>query len=274
MGSALADAPARVAGKYERLCWERHARDLALAALPGGHPKGLYFDAGRRRARGHLHRALLPPLRGRVGRRVDRARGVAARHLSRGLRVDARRRDASLPHRLHRDPAQEREEREGLGDRHLPHRRRRRRWRAGLLRRDEEGSGEDHAHRRLPDDQGEPRPQALPARDAQQHLMRAARLEVRTARRRQRHARRTEHARPHRGRDARAQGSPRARRDRHVDGRAPPTARVDHHHRRRLRPGVDRLGAPRSRREGARPGLRGRFVLRVHRRGRRRRRLA
>jgi phage terminase large subunit-like protein len=50
MGSALADAPARVAGKYERLCWERHARDLALAALPGGHPKGLYFDpdAGER----------------------------------------------------------------------------------------------------------------------------------------------------------------------------------------------------------------------------------
>jgi hypothetical protein len=39
-------------------------------------------------------------------------------------------------------------------------------------------------------------------------------------------------------------------------------------------PGVDRLGAPRSRREGARPGLRGRFVLRVHRRGGRRRRLA
>jgi phage terminase large subunit-like protein len=50
MGSALADAPARVAGKYERLCWERHARDLALAAQPGGHPKGFVFDpdAGER----------------------------------------------------------------------------------------------------------------------------------------------------------------------------------------------------------------------------------
>jgi P27 family predicted phage terminase small subunit len=31
-------------GKYERLARERHERDLALAAQPGGHPKGFYFD--------------------------------------------------------------------------------------------------------------------------------------------------------------------------------------------------------------------------------------
>jgi phage terminase large subunit-like protein len=31
-------------GKWERLARERHARDLALAAQPGGHPKGLWFD--------------------------------------------------------------------------------------------------------------------------------------------------------------------------------------------------------------------------------------
>jgi phage terminase large subunit-like protein len=51
-------APARVMGKYERLAYERHARDLALA-YPDGmptdpretqHPKGLWFDleAGER----------------------------------------------------------------------------------------------------------------------------------------------------------------------------------------------------------------------------------
>jgi phage terminase large subunit-like protein len=45
--------PARTPGKYERLCWERHDRDLALA-YPAGvpadpretrHPRGLWFDA-------------------------------------------------------------------------------------------------------------------------------------------------------------------------------------------------------------------------------------
>ena len=34
----------RVVGKYERLCAERHARDLELASRPGGHPRGLRFD--------------------------------------------------------------------------------------------------------------------------------------------------------------------------------------------------------------------------------------
>jgi phage terminase large subunit-like protein len=51
MGSAVLDEPiVRIEGKYERLCWERHARDLALAAQPGGHPKGFVFDqaAGER----------------------------------------------------------------------------------------------------------------------------------------------------------------------------------------------------------------------------------
>lgn len=32
-------------GKYERLAYERHERDLALANQPGGHPKGFWFDA-------------------------------------------------------------------------------------------------------------------------------------------------------------------------------------------------------------------------------------
>lgn len=45
MGSAVADAPTRIAGKYERLCWERHERDLALCHRPEGHPKGFTFDA-------------------------------------------------------------------------------------------------------------------------------------------------------------------------------------------------------------------------------------
>jgi phage terminase large subunit-like protein len=36
--------PARQAGKYELLAQQRHARDLGLAARPGGHPKGFYFD--------------------------------------------------------------------------------------------------------------------------------------------------------------------------------------------------------------------------------------
>lgn len=34
----------RPIGKLERLCYERHERDLALAARPGGHPKGFRFD--------------------------------------------------------------------------------------------------------------------------------------------------------------------------------------------------------------------------------------
>ena len=47
--------PARTPGKYERLCWERHERDLALA-YPNGmpadpretqHPKGFWYDAER-----------------------------------------------------------------------------------------------------------------------------------------------------------------------------------------------------------------------------------
>lgn len=43
-------APSRTLGKYERLYLERHERDLALAAAPGGHPRGLRFDleAGER----------------------------------------------------------------------------------------------------------------------------------------------------------------------------------------------------------------------------------
>lgn len=45
MESAFADPPiTRTAGKYERLCWERHARDLALCGQPAGHPKGFRFD--------------------------------------------------------------------------------------------------------------------------------------------------------------------------------------------------------------------------------------
>jgi phage terminase large subunit-like protein len=47
--------PARVPGKYERLCWERQARDLALAYPDGEvadprasqHPKGYWFDPAR-----------------------------------------------------------------------------------------------------------------------------------------------------------------------------------------------------------------------------------
>jgi phage terminase large subunit-like protein len=35
----------RAVGKYERLARERDARDRALAAQPGGHPRGLWFDA-------------------------------------------------------------------------------------------------------------------------------------------------------------------------------------------------------------------------------------
>lgn len=34
----------RAVGKYERLARERHARDLALAAQPSGHPRGIWFD--------------------------------------------------------------------------------------------------------------------------------------------------------------------------------------------------------------------------------------
>lgn len=59
VGAALVDAPpTRIAGKYERLCWERHERDLRLcygeqwddADLYGDsgksrHPRGLWFDA-------------------------------------------------------------------------------------------------------------------------------------------------------------------------------------------------------------------------------------
>ena len=51
MSTTVIDAPVvRVAGKYERLCWERHERDLVACLGPGGHPKGFYFDeaAGRR----------------------------------------------------------------------------------------------------------------------------------------------------------------------------------------------------------------------------------
>lgn len=45
MGSAAPAEPiVRVPGKYERLCWERHEKDLALA-IDGHHPKGFYFDA-------------------------------------------------------------------------------------------------------------------------------------------------------------------------------------------------------------------------------------
>jgi phage terminase large subunit-like protein len=36
-------APARAIGKYERLCFERHERDLALTQQQGGHPKGFRF---------------------------------------------------------------------------------------------------------------------------------------------------------------------------------------------------------------------------------------
>jgi phage terminase large subunit-like protein len=38
----------RTIGKYERLCWERHDRDLALCGADGKqHPRGIYFDAER-----------------------------------------------------------------------------------------------------------------------------------------------------------------------------------------------------------------------------------
>lgn len=35
----------RALGKFERLALARHAKDLALAAQPGGHSRGLFFDA-------------------------------------------------------------------------------------------------------------------------------------------------------------------------------------------------------------------------------------
>ena len=34
----------RPIGRLERLCYERHERDLALASRPEGHPKGFRFD--------------------------------------------------------------------------------------------------------------------------------------------------------------------------------------------------------------------------------------
>lgn len=34
----------RIPGKFERLAAARHAKDLALTLLPGGHPRGLWFD--------------------------------------------------------------------------------------------------------------------------------------------------------------------------------------------------------------------------------------
>jgi phage terminase large subunit-like protein len=37
--------PTRQPSKYELLCYERHERDLALCRQPGGHPRGLWFDA-------------------------------------------------------------------------------------------------------------------------------------------------------------------------------------------------------------------------------------
>lgn len=51
--TALTPPPPRAprsAGRYERLAYERQARDLALAGQPGGHPKGFWFDveAGER----------------------------------------------------------------------------------------------------------------------------------------------------------------------------------------------------------------------------------
>jgi phage terminase large subunit-like protein len=39
--------PDRVPGKHERLWRERNERDMALCAKPGGHPRGLWFDATR-----------------------------------------------------------------------------------------------------------------------------------------------------------------------------------------------------------------------------------
>lgn len=39
------ESPARAPGKYERLSQERHERDLELSRQPGGHPRGLWFDA-------------------------------------------------------------------------------------------------------------------------------------------------------------------------------------------------------------------------------------
>lgn len=49
MTRSRADAPvalriSRTPGKYERLAFERHERDLALSLQPGGHPKGFVFD--------------------------------------------------------------------------------------------------------------------------------------------------------------------------------------------------------------------------------------
>jgi phage terminase large subunit-like protein len=39
----MSPAVQRAVGKYERLCFERHERDLALTQQPGGHPKGLRY---------------------------------------------------------------------------------------------------------------------------------------------------------------------------------------------------------------------------------------
>jgi P27 family predicted phage terminase small subunit len=36
--------PTRTMGRYERLAYERHARDLALSQQSGGHPDGYWFD--------------------------------------------------------------------------------------------------------------------------------------------------------------------------------------------------------------------------------------
>ena len=40
----LLQPSSRTIGKLERLCYERQARDLAMAAQPGGHPKGYRYD--------------------------------------------------------------------------------------------------------------------------------------------------------------------------------------------------------------------------------------
>lgn len=43
----IRDSRGRAMGLYERLCWERHEKDLALANQEGGHPRGFIFSEER-----------------------------------------------------------------------------------------------------------------------------------------------------------------------------------------------------------------------------------
>ena len=199
-----------------------------------------------------------------MGRPAAHARALAAIHHLLNLRMEARRWDQALPDRSRRSRSQEWEVDDGRRNRSRTRVFRRRAWRRGLLRCDEERPGEDRIQRSGANAQGLAGALEDDYELPQQSQPPGHKFQARAPRGRRRHPRRPKYSRGARRRVPCAQNARPLGRPRDVDRRAPAASHVRNNDGW-LQSAVDLLESARLRRKDPRSRHRRGFIFRLHR---------